>query len=568
MSGLEKQVESAWPFGAVAAGEVPGALIRLFDGVWPGDGLPERRGGSVYKSSGALGSGGPKWIADRRLVGGQRTVFPSTVEVSSLAADDTSFSTLDLGTSPLTAVMPAVVRGVLFWGGAIAVPLGAGLRGWGGSRKTDYNAGTVQVTNESTTVTGAGTAWLANVDPGMILDVPASFGWRAVETVVSNTELRLTEPWFGDSTGPEFYTLRSVLARGGTTAGTISALGSVAGRLVMAVGTQARFSPLTSPFATWDATDQHSFPAPILGFSSVRDTLLAFTTEGAYAVYNMALNLTDAVGNPQQRVERISDELILWGQFGIASWRGSVIAPMIDGVWVVDAVGQPTKISGAIEGLYLAHVRAGNHPGVAAVYNGHYFLPILNSSGTPQDLFVCRLTANSAGRSMLWSQFRGHGGGGGVRGLAVRAPVAAGTTPLLLAAGEDGKISTMRYFDPQAAYKSDADGVAHQLEIQTRAYQTGGGVANTVRFVTLYYTLTDAASDDPNIDCSFAIDGATSWTAATAGGTGAESITIAKKTWRVDRDARAIQFRFRSNNAAATAKFRGLELQVHRSGRV
>jgi hypothetical protein len=157
---LERQSEAAWPLGAVQSGGVEAvparAVARLYDGVWADDGMPERRGGSAYKSSSALGTGGPKWIADRRLVGGQRTAFPNTTELSSLAANDSSLLQVSAA-DPRVAIAPTTVRGILFWAynnsGTDAV------KGWAGSRYVGPGVyGNPTVTNGSKVVTGSGYA--------------------------------------------------------------------------------------------------------------------------------------------------------------------------------------------------------------------------------------------------------------------------------------------------------------------------------------------------------------------------------------------------------------------------
>ena len=67
---------------------------------------------------------------------------------------------------------------------------------WRGSRKADYNTGTITVALNSKTITGSGTTWSTNVEPGMFLFTGASAGTPrsyigTVKEVVSNTSITL-----------------------------------------------------------------------------------------------------------------------------------------------------------------------------------------------------------------------------------------------------------------------------------------------------------------------------------------------------------------------------------------
>ncbi|TVR78989.1 MAG: hypothetical protein EA405_13650 [Rhodospirillales bacterium] len=79
-----------------------------------------------------------------------------------------------------------------------------------------YEAGTIAVTNASATVTGTGTAWLANVEPGDFLHVGATgqtdpaAEWLEIATVVSDTELTLAAPYAGSTASGQSYTARNI----------------------------------------------------------------------------------------------------------------------------------------------------------------------------------------------------------------------------------------------------------------------------------------------------------------------------------------------------------------------
>jgi hypothetical protein len=68
------------------------------------------------------------------------------------------------------------------------------------------------------------------------------------------------------------------------------------------------------------------------GLDRIRDTLIVFTTGGIFSVANIALALTDPAGNAQQRVSRLTQDAILWGDPGIVSWGDRLIVPTLRGV--------------------------------------------------------------------------------------------------------------------------------------------------------------------------------------------------------------------------------------------
>lgn len=83
---------------------------------------------------------------------------------------------------------------------------------------TDYATGTVSVTNGSTTVTGAGTAWVTNYlpSPGSVLAknlwmrLPSPKGddnWYQILSIESNTSLTLAQPYQGLATSGASYTI-------------------------------------------------------------------------------------------------------------------------------------------------------------------------------------------------------------------------------------------------------------------------------------------------------------------------------------------------------------------------
>jgi hypothetical protein len=202
----------------------------------------------------------------------------------------------------------------------------------------------------------------------------------------------------------------------GTALGTSPKVGSyyaVAGnRLFVAEGDTISFSDIGTGgvgTTTFAATDYHQVPegVRVIGLEGLRNALVAFTTGGVWVYSNIGVDLTDAAGNVQHRVDRYSRDLILWGDAGIAGWEGGLVVPALDDVWLMalgvasEAPSPFVRISEPITALYRSYVNAGYRPGQACVYRGHYFLPILNGE-TVVDMLVCRI--DRQGTSPGWAR--------------------------------------------------------------------------------------------------------------------------------------------------------------------
>jgi hypothetical protein len=106
---------------------------------------------------------------------------------------------------PLTSTPPANPYSIVdakqaLGGGALigisthyGIPTRQALIHWRGSRKDTYGTGTVTAAHDSTSVTGSGTSWLANVEPGSFLFADGTPGSLAgvVKSVDSNTTITL-----------------------------------------------------------------------------------------------------------------------------------------------------------------------------------------------------------------------------------------------------------------------------------------------------------------------------------------------------------------------------------------
>lgn len=544
-------------YGAFQAGaRKPAGSAEAIRGLLGDDGLPYRRGGSTYKSNAALGSAGLGWVWAGSLAGGVRTLFQSMetdARLAVLGADDLTPVVLrtDVGYPLPGPFRPAVVAGMA------VVLLQGGATFYAGSRKTGgaqvYNTGTVDVTNGSAAVVGHGTAWLANVDAGMLFD-RAGITPAAVLSVESDTALTLARPYPGVTAAGSGYTLGTWFQRPPSTLSKIWT--AVANRWVVGAGRQINWSDVLD-MNTWVATNNHQFPYPVVGLGTLRDVVLVFTQGGLWAVSGLQYELVDpATGEVQHRRELVNQDLIAWGHEGIASWSGALVVPCLDDVYAVDSLGAPTPIGGRIRDLYLGYVRAGYKPGVAEVFDGHYLLPVLTAGNVWVDTLVCRLRATNSGVSFGWSQLAGQGAE--VTGFAERP-----SGVLLGSSARAGSrvLSVASYFSPAVGVKADADGSAHSFQLTTVDYPTGNMVSNFVHHVRLVYALTDAG-DVPSVAGEVSVDGG-AWAALT----GLGAATAGSVAWRVNRHAKNVRFRFTVAAAAADMKVKSVEVFVRRSGR-
>lgn len=589
--GLAKLTQEDYAAGSVrsiARHLIPAnGVYSIENGLLDDDGSIYRRGGSEYMSSGAFGAS-LRWVWDGFLPAGQRTVFASNAAFGVLAADNVT--PVSLGGAGLAAPVRAVaVGGMLFLPGGVM---------YGGSRMAaDYSTSTVTVTNGSKVVTGAASAWLANADAGMLLKVAGAGRYYPVASVDSNTQITLVDAYEGATLAGQAY----ALTRLGTASApyrTASIYATVAERLVTVEGAQIRFSAGRSVLGAlqphvFDLTDLHELPdgSTGLGAEAIRDLLVVFGTDGVWAINNMTFDLTDAAGNVQQSMQQTSQDVVLWGPAGVASYGGALVVPAVDGVYLVDGISQPVPVASSIRPLIEGYVRSGYGPGGGAVFKGHYFLPVLDAANAVVDLLVCRLDrpVKVRGRAFFpWSWFRGHGGN--VAALTSRVGSGAARQPELLAAGRgDGRVVKLTgVFDPTAARKADADATVHRWLVESRDYPTGTGNLNMVRRLRVRYELVDAATDNPLLRASYSVGAevtaatTTKWaafnwgTGVWAGSAAGEFVQIAgvapedsgrnPYTWHLRARTRFVRWRLESTDPAARLVLRSAEVQVRQAG--
>jgi hypothetical protein len=476
-SGLQELAQESFAAGMVRNGVReaigPTGAYDLTNVLLNDAGRPYRRGGSGLKSNAGLDSSQLVGIWDGNFLACQRTVFGTAGgtgtngKLAVLSADDAT---------PITLVSGLTFNGpfsMVKVGNYLAVPINAsGVANvilYAGSRKTaSYSTGTVSISSGSRVLTGVGTSWAANIDPGMMLTVTGFTKKYTVSSVQSDTSLTLDTQWTEAGAAGAAYSLaptRTVVPSTLVTASTAK-LASVAGRLAFTAGNYVGLSDIADPF-TFSSGNFLRLPGGTIALANAREQLLIFHTGGLSVAGGLA-NATpsDPAGNPLWSLTLANAELIALGHEGIASYSGRVIVPCFDAVWMVDPTSGPTNISKSIRDLYLGYADVpGPFPGGAAVAQGHYLLPIVSSVGVAwMDTLVCRLDSGA------WTRLAGSGAK--VTAYARRSTLTG--SALLGADNTTGsRVLGLSYFEPSTSAKNDYDGTAHQASITTRDFTAG-----------------------------------------------------------------------------------------------
>src|SRR5215831_1666233 len=294
----------------------------------------------------------------------------------------------------------------------------------------------------------------------------------------------------------------------GTTWGTAAKVAPyyavVANRLLAASNDTVWFSHISTAGvpepAKYEPNDFHTIPGgvQILGIEGGRDSCIVFTTGGVWVISNMAMNLVDATGNVQQRLDRFSGDLVLWGAQGIAAWQGNLIVPGTDAVWLInrgvssEVPKSFSRIGDPIHSLYEEYVRSSYVPGGACVHESNYLLPVLGY-GTVVDLLACRLDIpHPAGQGQgAWSRLAGSGAK--VPALVSRVSDQTAREPELLGVEHEGnrRVLTLNYYLPTAVNHRDADGTVPPFSLETRGYATGQLDVNLVARLRIGYRCSD-----------------------------------------------------------------------------
>jgi hypothetical protein len=417
---------------------------------------------------------------------GRRTVGLSESSLGVIDAAGTGWFKLVTGLTGLAGGGLAAQLGEMMLFPVVAGAT-AGIIGYGGSRKTSSSSSaTATATAGSAVVTGSGTAWLSTAEPGMFLSISGSPGRTAlIKSVDSNTQVTLTTPWgyatMTGSTSLSSYVSFSASVPDASVAPGAQAVAVVGNRVAVAVGRRVRLSNTTDPATgaarpfSFDASDYHEFPADIVALAVLRDRLFVFTRAGIYVISNIALDIVDAFGNAQHRVERVSGDVVLRSPGGVAVWRDSLAVCALDGVYVLSAAGALELISRSISPLWTSLMDQQVWQAIA--FRDHLFVAV---SGQMLVGRLDRRVQTPAGNSAPWTRIA-QGEAAAVKGLAVRDPYA---TPRLVG-GAPGLPGSGHLLDltglfrgtlSAAATAVDGSGAAYGLWLETRDFVQGDGL--------------------------------------------------------------------------------------------
>lgn len=483
----------------------PNGLRDLVDSYTEEDGGAVERGGTVYLTDAAFDTS-LRWVWAGYFDAGERIVFASDENFGVVDADGES--PINLGGSGM--VHPAPSAYIPDTGGAGMLFIGGGTIYAGSRKAANYGAGTVTTTNGSATVTGSGTAWLANVDAGMLF-VTGAERLYVVKAVVSDTEITLSEPYEGTTGAGKNYTL-AALATIGTIYPDAAAYGVCANRLIWFEGNLVHASEplrphdLTATIGASEIPTTHELPegVRVTGTGTTGLTLDVFTTHGLWTLEGLTFDITDPSGNPQHRLNRLSGEIILWDANGIASWENTLVAPCVDGVYLIDGISDPSRISHPLDEEVMDYVERGYRTGQAAVHRGRYLLPVYSGAVTMQDQLICRINRpiKVGGQTVHpWSRFARHA----KTMIAYTLRVGEATRePSLIGASSDARLSECPYFDAPLT-SADANGEEHLLDLTSRAFRIAESSRNAYRNVRI--KTEEAGAPDPVLEVSWSDGG-------------------------------------------------------------
>lgn len=575
--GLSIQGQEDFSAGSFPGLEVipPNGAEVIVNGVLADDGAIFGRGGSKYLGtlaatnvkpfrnlwSGNLEALGPVTIASRTqgttiISEGFQALLPGATDFIQVMTDDTR----PQRTTEVGGMVVFVATG--------SGP-GAQVVSWGGysGAQADGNV-TISVNSGERAVTGS--EFSSFCSPGKILNSTATIGDRqaVIKSVASDTSLELLNAWQGPSTaGPttvrsDSYVSSSVVGRASLPLAPPSSnyqtfSSAIFDRLLIARGSRIAFTGDQGPMAMLP-DDYHQLPdgAVVLGLEPLQSQMLVFSTGGVYAISGMAYDLTDALGNSQQRLERVAPNLILWDNRGVAGFGNSIVVPCVDDVYLFDA--GPRSIGGGIRKLYRSYVRRGFQTGQAAVFDGRYLLPIVSGNDWI-DTLVCDL------RTGAWTQWDGNG----AAAFAFSTKVGdVSHAPQLFSIGAQGStrrvhdLSTV--LDPDDTDTSDADGSQVDLKVTTRTLSVPRGKV-AVMWRKFRARLELQGSPTVTLERAEGRPG-TSFTTITGPNVSTDD-SESIYAWSFGERARAIRFRLTISSASDRAWLRAFDVSFRQSGR-
>lgn len=531
-------------FRSLDGGAAPdNTALDIVNGLIETDGSILKRGGSASDLASTVTPPRGIWAAE--LIPGIRTVRWSSTNFYTQSTG--SLVTFATSYEPLPFTRPAGVGDHLVFVSSD----GTRLLAYAGSLRSaaDYvDPGSATLVEGERAVTGAGTTFTS-------MDAGSYMSGRVVEAIGSNTSLTLASAVDTAQIAPIAPDVRAVWPVSLRRAGAVC-VGSAGGRTLVGVGSQVFFSEET-PLSFGENTSFHDFPQghTVLGIEGAGDSALVFTEGGVYRIDNLAYDAVDAFGNVQQSIRMLNGYVRLWHEAGIASFRGAVVVPAIDGVYLMTPDGQSVSVSDGIRDLYRSYVSAGHRPGFAVVYRDTYVLPILNSSFEPVDVLVCDLGKRA------WSRWEFNDG---LLSVVLR-PSGSASVPIGLT--ETGKVGALAgCWTPTGSLKNDQDGSTPSFSLRTRPVQ--GHPFRKVLWKSLRadVQLEDAGSDNPTI--SAGVDEGASGSANVAlSGSLSERTTEDSFTWQVGQRARSMSFVLSSASPVQELRVRGVEAAFRPTGK-
>lgn len=547
----------------------------IVNGVLAEDGSVFARGGSSYVGTyaasntrpfynlwaGHLGSAGQVVLASKTQ--GTTVITQGFAEMIGAATD---FTGLFASIPEAGPQRPTSFAGmVALVGPPVGVVGGVTVLAWGGATAADLGPQTVSLTADSRVVNGSATTFTA-LQPGMLMHNDPTTGDRVgvVESIQSNTQLTLMRPWPNTNTIAVNFTKTVEIPTAENTLpytpGQTVYAASMYERLILGRGNRLTFTAAGDPFAVLNPDDFHEIPygASIVGMEPLRDQLMVFTTAGVFAVGGLGYDLTDAAGNVQQRLDHVAPNLVLWDNRGIAGWRGAIVAPCVDDVYVFEGGAGSRPIGGGMRRLYRSYVDRGFQAGQAAVFAGLYVLPVVSGNDWV-DTLVCDL------RSGAWTRWDGNGAA-----ASAFATVVGGDTrePRLFALGAQGTTRRVHELtsalDQDGSDDDDADGSGVSLKITTRTLSVPRGeAAQTWRKLRARWEL----SGSPTVTLERA-EGKPGGTFTTISSPrvrtdDAESIY----TWAFTERSRAIRYRMTVSASSQRATLRAFDTSFRQSGK-
>ena len=445
--------------------------------------------------------------------------------VRTLIADDEGWYVLDEDDKTLVRIadgglakprVAAELSGYLFIG-----------EGWiyGGSRKASQTVGSVTVT------TGQKTVGVANadtiIDAGMIFNVGQARVYR-VESVTSSTVV-LSDPYEGTSgtyTG-YFHGIYKITASDPYP--TAYWYATIQNRMFATEGDKPnviKMSKLNSPLPplanphVWDEFDYHEVAdgGEVIGARGIGNLMLVFATNGLWVLTGTGQQIvSESTGTPQHTFAALDRSLVLKELVGVASWENMLVVPAMDGVFLVDGISTPRKISAAIESNWQEQIKVRNL-GIAVTFHNYYVLPIFKPSGQRSDdpaTLLCRLDlAALDGRRAAkfgWSYMEGIGSM--MAGYVWRSR----DTGVLLSLerlrdASDGAAlcdASMVFASEHPDNAYDQDGSIFYPAMVTRDMETGGLTENVIRKLRLAREHISIHGAEPNEEARALLDFAT-----------------------------------------------------------